>query len=61
MVVNYNGNKVQLPTDNGTSRTVFVKSEKNKYNIVDESEYKKSTKKIKTQRQKRQIWLMTLL
>lgn len=52
MVVELDGNKIQLPTDGKETDVVFVKSENEKYSLVDEKEYIKSTKQQKVKETK---------
>lgn len=44
MVVDYEGEKIQLPTDNNTSKSVFIKYSKGTYELINKSEYDKLRK-----------------
>ena len=50
MVVLYGDKKIQMPTDNTTKQTVYVKKENEKYILVDKLE---ETKSFKYEKQKR--------
>lgn len=41
MVIDFEGTKIQMPSDNSDSNTVFVKYEKDRYSITDKLEEKK--------------------
>ena len=42
MVVEFEGNRVQMPSTKTKERFVYVKLDKNRYLLVTEDEYKKS-------------------
>ena len=41
MVIDFEGKKIQMPSDNSDSNTVFVKYENDRYSITDKLEEKK--------------------
>ena len=55
MVVTYGDTKVQLPSDNKNTDTVFVKYEREKYSISDKEAYDLEISKEKTKTQKKRI------
>lgn len=42
MVVEFNGEKVQMPSTKKNEKSVYIKFDKNRYSIATEDEYKKS-------------------
>lgn len=48
MVVEFNGEKVQMPSTKKNEKSVYIKFDKNRYSIATEDEYKNTlTKPIK--------------